>query len=153
MNFERFIREVHHIHGLEHLQPDSNGTYALRINNLHLIYFAESHNSKSLYLYAPVCPIPIDEHEKSILYEHILNANLFRQNSGNAWFAIDPNSHQVLLMTSIPFYHLSKEHFITELHELVDCLSHWKTTITDLPQQHKRVRHTRMEDTLLYIKP
>lgn len=153
MNFDRFIREVHHIHGLEHLRPDEDGTYALRINHAHLVYFAESNNGKHLYLYAPLCPIPFDEHEKAVLYEQVLHANLFRQNSGNAWFATDPHSNQVLLMKRIPFNHLTTGHFIDELHELVTCLAHWKNSIADLPKPHKYTHGSHMEHIMFYLKP
>ena len=137
MDFNRFIKELHSIEGLEYLKPDKNGNYSLRINHLHLVYFSETFNKKELFLFAPLCRVPADDKEKIALFDQLLSANLFGQDTGNGWFAIDNASHQILLISRIPCDLLSKHLFTEELSNLVNCLAHWKEIIKNLPMYLK----------------
>lgn len=131
MNFDLFIKELKKS-GLEGLFPDSQGTYSLRINQHHLIYFGKSFDENDFYLYASVGPLPQDTEEKLVLMDKLLKANAFGKETGHSYFAFD--RYQILLMLRIPIQFLSKERFISELNPFISCLAHWKNVVDNLPQ-------------------
>ncbi len=153
MDFERFIKELNSLEGLEYLKPDKNGTYSLRINHLHLVYFSESFNKEELYLYAPLCNIPIDDKEKIALFDQLLSANLFGQDTGRGWFAIDHSSNQILLINRISSDSLSKHFFTEELSNLVSCLVHWKKIVDHFAIDLQKPETPPEKYRHIYIKP
>lgn len=133
MDFDGFISKLKSIQGLEDLQPNTNGSYSLRINRIHLIFISNSFDFKDLFLYAPVCYLPLGERERLSLFDRLLSANMFGQDTGDAWFATDAQSHQILLISRLPLFHLTTKIFSSELQKFISFLSHWKTLIEKLP--------------------
>lgn len=129
MEFESFIKELKAIQGLDDLRPDSDGVYSLKINHMHLLYFSESSDGNDLFLYASLCHIPTDDAERLSLFDRLLNANLFGKETGEAWFAADSTTHQILLMSRLTINQLDMPAFSSILRELVTHISHWKDMI------------------------
>ena len=150
MIFEAFMKELRNIPGLEELKPDKAGVYSLRINHIHYIYFAESSKHHALSLYAPLCEIPSDHLRKDSLYDLLMTANFFGQNSGNGWFASDHLSHQVFYLSNIPLELLSKDRFASELQQFISCLAHWKSKIHEVETMHLP---RKFKEQSSYLKP
>lgn len=140
MEFDHFVKELKSIPGLEDLSAGSDGSYSLRINHLHFIFFSPSQSRTELFLYAPLCPIPLDESEKLRLFDHLLSANLFGQETGNGWFASDMKSHQILLIERLPLDRLTVPVFMTALQDFIARLSHWKENLESKPSPVKSTK-------------
>lgn len=140
MEFDTFIKDLKTSTGLLDLQAASDGSYSLRINQIHFVFLSPSQNPREMFLYAPLCPIPIEENEKLSLFDRLLAANLFGQESGNGWFATDVKSHQILLIDRLALDPLTVTDFLTALNDFVDRLAQWKNNIDHIPKV-KQTKH------------
>lgn len=153
MNICNFIKELQSISGLEEIKPNNEGIYALRINDIRLVYFSESPDKENLFIYSSLCQIPPHEDEKLILFEQLLIANLFGKETGNSYFALDHHSHQLLLICRIPMLQLSKEMFFKELQQFISSLSHWEEIRKNFAHKHrKEIRKSEIELQKHHIK-
>ena len=151
MGFNAFIKELKKTTGLEGLRSEADGSYALKINHMHLVRFAQSADHKNLYLYASLCSIPASEHEKVILFDRLLAANHFGKDTGDAWCALDENSHQMVLIDRMDLHRLDVHTFVLKLQSFISSIQHLKEITSDLSAKHQPVASARKLHTHLRL--
>lgn len=104
-------------------KPDALGVYRLQINDQHLIHLRASPSGKRIFLYAK-CGDRDRGGNQTALYETLMEANLFGQETGNAQLVATKKA--IVLMQTFISEILTKELYETELQSFVDTLVHWK---------------------------
>lgn len=143
MQLGHLVKELEQREGLRYLKPNSKGVYSLRVNHAHIVYFSASIDEQELFFYAPVQPLPVDEGERLDLYDAVLTMNLFGQGTGKAWFAKDPQNHQILLMSRLLLEHADVSSFLHGLQAFIEQWMHCKQVIKEPITLHgkQRLKH------------
>ena len=87
---------------------------------------------KLIFKCASLGQIPDNDEQKVVLFDRLLSANLFGQDSGNGWFAKDSQFNQILFICRIPLRDLSLPIFTSQLKKMISTLSHWSEVVKNL---------------------
>jgi hypothetical protein len=115
--------------GLEDLAFAANGTCHLIIADDLELTIEEVQGENAVYIYADVCPLP--ESGAESLYSRLLEANLFGAETGDATFAINKDTSEVMLLKRIPLTGLQAGEFQTQVQEFANWLLSWKSELVE----------------------
>lgn len=131
MELEDLLSEQAKKSGELNIEEDEHGVKRFWINQQHLVHFRPSPDLQYLYLYAKVAPLP-EPAMKVKVYEAILGANLFHQETGeNSLLAIHAESNSIILMRAFKA-RSSIESYVEGLESFLGYLVHWKDKLTKL---------------------
>ena len=127
MDFNDIISELKNKYGLLELVPDKNNVYSLSINSHFSIFLTQAVESDTFFLFSNIAALPKNHFSKERLYEKLLSANLFGQETHKCYFAVDPQKDTILLIcrldTSLPHFPA----FLDEMQDFINLLSYWET--------------------------
>lgn len=108
--------------GLEGLRFTDEGLCRLVFDS-NLVVDLERDEERGVYVYAAVCPLPIEKREQ--VYETLLIANMVGT-TGSASFAIDMVAGEVLLRDYYPVHDADVLRFVEALEAFLNFLELWK---------------------------
>jgi hypothetical protein len=137
---------------------DRNGVCRLGFHKGRELVVEPVEGSDKVHLYAALAPLPA--RNSATVYGKLLAANLFGEATGDAWFAIDPATEEIVLNRSFTTTHLDEEAFTALVTGFMDIVELWKreldgpdfdelTADEDEPPQKQP---SRLGDTMLIIR-
>ncbi len=94
---------------LDNIGPDENNGCRLIFDENLEVDIEKSTEEDSFWMHAVVSRIPLEN--KASFYETLLEANLFRMGTGNAYFGLDLNREEIFLFTKISLKNLDYHTF------------------------------------------
>jgi len=125
MKLNEILERENHQSGAPPIEEDSLGVKRMWINDQHLIHFRSSPEDKYFYVYAKISIIPKSTIQNKI-YETLLAANLFGEETGNSVLALHVKSNSIILMRTFESDLTTYEYYLTEFQSFIDYLVHWK---------------------------
>lgn len=130
MKFKEILRKEAELQGEKEIEVDEYGVVRFWINDQHLLHLRGSPDDHFFYLYAKICPLPPLAQDK--IYEILLEANLFGEETGQAFFAIHLSSQSIVLMRTFESDTTTFDHYMHEFQVFVDYLVFWKKKMKDM---------------------
>jgi len=133
MYINDFLKQLAQEIGLNSLEMDVNNTCRLVFDDRINVDMEATDDNMTLWIYSVIGILPVNNREK--FYERLLSANLFGKETGDAAFAVDTNTREVLLITKVNLEKIDFQDFINLLELFVDRAEFWIDEIKRIAEQ------------------
>ncbi|WP_461833103.1 type III secretion system chaperone [Desulfothermus sp.] len=133
MHLKDLLKQLGQEMGLGTLEMDEDNTCRLVFDDIINVDLEVTDDNKILWIYSVIGVLPVDNREK--FYERLLSANLFGKETGDAAFAVDTNTKEVLLITKVNLEKIDFQDFINLLELFVDRTEFWIDEIKRTAEQ------------------
>ncbi len=127
MHIDDILSELGKAMGLGDIGLDENRVLRLVFDDRHVVDMEATEDYKTLHIYSVLSSVPEDG--KLELYEALLYANLFGQETGGATLCVDPSAKEVLLCTRCEMEKTDYQDFVNLLENFLNHVEHWKDKI------------------------
>jgi Tir chaperone protein (CesT) family len=131
VELESILTELQKRFGFDPLVPDKNQIYSLQINNKYMLNLTKAPDNTSFYLYSDIFKIDQDVNVKLNIYERLLGANLFGNETHGSFFAYDPVRSTILLIKRFDNRLVDYSIFFEEFRDFINGLGYWDQVIEE----------------------
>lgn len=150
MELETILSELNHRFGFGELSADKNDIYSLQINDKFILNLSKSSDKISFYLYSDVFKLNQDPTVKLVIYERLLGANLFGNETHGSFFAFDPDRSMILLIKRFDTRLVDYPFFYEEFRDFINGLGYWDKVIEEKKlQQTEKIKKDPKEVSMI----
>jgi Tir chaperone protein (CesT) family len=124
-NLNDVINKLKEKYGLTDLVADPTKVYRLQVNQKYVLSLCQAEDQPAFFLYVDLCPLSANKSEKLALFETVLQANLFGQETHDAYFAIDSARGMLLLLQKFKENSPEISNFEDAFQDFINCLNYW----------------------------
>ncbi len=129
MNFNELIEKFNNNSPHLNLECDEVGVVRFFVGDEHLIYMRGNLDDSFFFLYASAGNLPKTNEEKAILYQKLLEANLFGDGVGLACLAIHQESDKIILTQTFDMQYTDYYAFEAAYKSFLRHLNYWSNDL------------------------
>jgi hypothetical protein len=138
MELENILGELQRRFGFGNFEADSNDVYSLQINDKFILNLAKASDRLSFYLYSDIFNFNQDSSNKLVIFERLLGANLFGNETHGSFFAFDLSRATILLIKRFDTRLVDYPVFYEEFRDFINGLGYWDKVIEEKKLQSNK---------------